>query len=168
MHFLSALNSNHPTNWKNKQTHKQTNTHTPLTRTQTHSHAHTLGSRPYGGLCWNRSFVTHDVPGHGMHYRWDQTACLSEHSPQCWGGGREPYRRRWDRDDNSLLRGCSSNMTDCSLQSLQRCSYGHNGVCQQAATQTCHIHHVLLRTIGVVFNGPYIKYLRQKNLFSFV
>ena len=60
---------------------------------------HPFRSRPNGGLHRNRSFVTHDVPGQGMHYRWAQTACLSEHSPhsqtqeEAAGGGWGLFRK---------------------------------------------------------------------------
>lgn len=48
-----------------------------LTEKQTYTDLHTVAlapthpsrSRPDGGLHRNRSFVTHDVPGQGMHYR---------------------------------------------------------------------------------------------------
>lgn len=71
--FLCSSNEQHL--W----THTHINKHTLI---YAHLHAHPPpGSRPYGGLHRNRSFVTHDVPGQGMHYRWAQTACLSEHSP---------------------------------------------------------------------------------------
>lgn len=77
-----------------------------LTEKQTYTDLHTVAlapthpsrSRPDGGLHRNRSFVTHDVPGQGMHYRWAQTACLSEHSPhsrtqeEAAGGGHRGVR----------------------------------------------------------------------------
>lgn len=79
----------------------------PYTDKQTCTDLHTVAltpthpsrSRPDGGLHRNRSFVTHDVPGQGMHYRWAQTACLSEHSPhsqtqeEAAGGGWELFRK---------------------------------------------------------------------------
>lgn len=53
-----------------------------------------LRSRPCGGLCRNRSFVTHQVLGQEMHYRWDQTACLSElyPLPETGNGGEGSLR----------------------------------------------------------------------------
>ena len=50
---------------------KQTKTEDPYTNKQTRTDSCTPPprSRPYGGLHKNRSFVTHDVPGQGIHYR---------------------------------------------------------------------------------------------------
>src|SRR4029434_11159673 len=52
-------------------THTHTHTHT-----DTHTHTHTPRSRPCGGLCRNRSCVTHHVLGPGMHMRECVCVCV--------------------------------------------------------------------------------------------